>query len=190
MQKLLATVMTLGAMVVATVVGAAAQESTATIRTYQGVSYKLADPSLEVFYTIGDLKETTSATQTFGTTINVGMSSAGGGGQAAPSGGAVEERLLQGHSRATEITVSKDSAETRIPLERIRSVSFGRTADDVSGMPFYIGQYRYSASVTLVDGAQVQADYVNLGWAFVRGTTPGGRVDIPWQDVESIVFDR
>ncbi len=196
MQKLLVAVMVAGAMVMTLGAGAAAQESAATIRTYQGISYMVADPSLEVFYTIGELKESPSTTptsgMTFGTTINLGMPSTGGGEQVSSpvAGGTKEERLLRGHSQASAITVSKDGVETRIPWEQVRTMSFARTPDPAAGLPPYISQYRYSASVTLVDGTRVEADYVNLGVTFLRGTTPAGRVDIPWQEVEGITFNR
>jgi hypothetical protein len=36
----------------------------------------------------------------------------------------------------------------------------------------------------------VEADYVNMGGAIVRGTAPNGQVDIPWEEVEYIVFER
>jgi hypothetical protein len=44
--------------------------------------------------------------------------------------------------------------------------------------------------VILMTGDQVEAEYVNLGATIVRGTTPNGQVDIPWGEVESIIFER
>jgi len=41
-----------------------------------------------------------------------------------------------------------------------------------------------------VDGERVEADYVNLGTAMLRGTTPNGRVEIPWEEVEHVIFER
>jgi hypothetical protein len=49
---------------------------------------------------------------------------------------------------------------------------------------------RYGADIALADGGRVDADYVNLGTAILRGTTPDGRVDIPWQDIEVLRFAR
>ena len=40
------------------------------------------------------------------------------------------------------------------------------------------------------DGTRVDANYVNLGTMLLRGTTPGGRVDIPWQNIQTIEFRR
>ncbi len=171
-----------------------AQDVRAEVRTYQGASYTLANPSLETYYTIGEPKETPQLGPTM--TINVNQPSSGGGGEqaaagySAPPGGAKEEKLLRGHSQATEITLSKGGATTRIPLDRIRSMSFARTQDTVAGLPPYMDQYRYSLSVTLVDGGRVDGDYVNLGTTILRGETPTGRVDLPWQDVEAVNFGR
>ena len=49
---------------------------------------------------------------------------------------------------------------------------------------------RYAASVVLTDGSRVDGDYVNLGTVVLRGQTPEGRVDIPWQDIEVVRFSR
>ena len=42
----------------------------------------------------------------------------------------------------------------------------------------------------LADGRRIAADYVNLGTAILRGATPDGRMDIPWQDIEVLRFTR
>ncbi len=175
------------------------QDISATIRTYQGVSYKLADPSLEVFYTIGEPKSmqagASQATggQSFGSMINItNVSGAGAGGEQPGAGGGAEERLLRGHSRATDIMVWRQGVDTRIPLDQIRAMRFARRPVTNVGLrlPPYVPDYRYSVSVGLVGGGQVEADYVNLGATIVRGTAPNGQVEIPWGEVESIIFER
>jgi len=174
---------------------ALSQESRATVRTYQGVSYKLDDPSLEVFYTIGEPKEKKDegTTQPFQPTIAI--SAAAGipaGGEQAPSGdggAGREEKLLRGHSRATEIAILKDGVETRVAWDRIRSLSFSRKPVTTSGLPFFVPHYRYAASAVLMDGVRVEGDYVNLGTTMLRGRTPAGRMDIPWEHIEQIVVD-
>jgi hypothetical protein len=186
--------------VVALLVGSAAgQESSATIRTYQGLSHKVTDLSLEVFYTIGEPEEKEKeedSSQRFQPTISVMSSStAATGGEQLPFAGAgaeKEAKLLRGHSRMSDITVSNQGVETRIVLDQIRSVRFARKPVAAAGLrlPPYIPYYRYSASVSLTSGAQVEADYVNMGGAIVRGTAPSGQLDIPWEEVESIVFER
>ena len=193
--------LTIGAVVVAVALicwtgNALSQESRATVRTYQGVSYKLADPSLEVFYTIGEPKEKKDEglAQSFQPTIAIAATAGAppsGGEQAASGDGGAgkEDKLLRGHSRATEIAIVKDGVETRVAWDRIRSLSFYRKAITTSGLPPYVPYYRYAASAVLLDGARVDGDYVNLGTTMLRGQTPTGRVDIPWEQVEQIVVD-
>ena len=171
------------------------QESRASVRTYQGVSYKLADPSLEVFYTIGEPKEEQDqgTAQQFQPVISVAANAGtpGGGEQALPGEGGTgkEAKLLRGHSRATEIVILKDGVETRVAWDRIRSLSFSRKPVTDAGLPLYVPYYRYSVSAVLVDGGRVDGDYVNLGTTILRGQTPTGRVDIPWEQIEQILLD-
>ena len=179
---------------------AVGQETSATIRTYPGASYKVADPFLEVFYTIGEPKGMegsayqASAAQSFGTMINITPpgGTAPGGDQTAPAGAGEEKKLLRGHSRANDITLSKQGVETRVAWDKIRAMRFERTPVTVDGLrlPPYISHYKYSASVTLTSGDKVEGGAANLGGTIVRGTGPSGRVEIPWEEVESIVFDR
>ena len=175
------------------------QDVNATIRTYSGVSYRIADPTLEVFYTIGEPKSTqtnpsqVSGAQSFGSMVNItNVTGATGGAEQSGGGGAAEERLLRGHSQVTDVTVWRQGVETRIPLDQIRAMRFARKPVTVVGlrMPPYVPDYRYSVSVGLVGGGQVEADYVNLGATVVRGTAPNGQLDIPWGEVETIIFER
>ena len=178
------------AVVMVLVGSAVGQESSATIRTHQGVSYKVADPSLEVFYTIGEPAEKPAETGTqFGSMINISTSAnaSTGAEPSGPAGG--EARLLRGHSRASEFAVWRQGVETRIALDQVRAIRFVRTPL-AAALPPYIPHYRYSASVSMVTGQQVEADYVNLGAMIVRGVGQNGRVDVPWEEVESIAFER
>jgi hypothetical protein len=81
---------------------------------------------------------------------------------------------------------------TPIAWDQIRVLRFERQPVAVEGLrlPPYIQHYKYSASVTLTSGEKVDAGAVNLGGTIVRGTGPTGRVDIPWQEVEYVLFDR
>ncbi len=177
---------------------AVAQESSATVRTYQGASYKLADPTLEVFYTIGEPKgfegsaTQGAAAQPFGTMITVAPSpgAAPGGEQPASTGSGDEKRLLRGHTQATDVTVGRQGVETRFGWDQVRAMRFARTPVAVASLPPYVPHYRYAVTVSLVNGQQVEADYVNLGATVMRGMTQNGRMEIPWQDVEYLVFDR
>ncbi len=185
-------VVTLAIAVAAIGGGAVGQGPSATVRTYQGIAYRIGDPSLEVFYTIGEPEEKKEDLQNFAPTINVTTNTAapGGAAPAPPPGGEKEEKLLRGHSRATEITVSREGVESRIHWDRIRAMFFTRKPVAVVGLPPYVTHYRYGVSVTLMDGERVEADYVNLGSAMLRGTTPNGRVDIPWEEVQQVIFER
>lgn len=173
---------------------ASSQDSRATVRTYQGVSYTLADPSLEVFYTIGEPKEKTDeGRESFQPTIAIAATAGSpAGAEQTPAGyGATEKegKVLRGHSRATEITILKAGVETRVAWERIRTLSFSRKAVTNSGLPPYVSHYRYAASAVLVDGARVDGDYVNLGTTVLRGHGSAGQVDIPWEQIEWIALE-
>jgi hypothetical protein len=180
-----------GMLVAVLLVGSAlAQDTSATIRTHQGVSYRVADPSLEVFFTIGEPKEKKEEAK-FQPAISITTSaaaSAAAGEQ--PAGAGQEDRLLRGQSQASDITLWRQGVETRIAWDQIRVIRFARMPVRTATLPPYIPYHRYSASVTLVSGQQLEADYVNLGGTIVRGTAPNGRLDIPWEEVESIIFER
>jgi hypothetical protein len=201
MRQHMVTAVATVAVVVFLVGSAPGQDISATIRTYQGVSYRVADPALDIFYTIGEPKSLqanpsqVSGSQSFGSLVNItNVSGASAGGEQPGAGGGAEERLLRGHARATDITVWHQGVETRIPLDQIRAMRFARKPVTVVGLRFppYIPDYRYSVSVGLITGEQVEADYVNLGATIVRGTGTASnkRVEIPWGEVESIIFER
>jgi hypothetical protein len=198
MRQLMITAVTTVVVVVLLVGSAPGQDINGTIRTYQGVSYNLTDLSLEVFYTIGEPKSIGhNPSQITGLQsapmVNITNVSGGpSGGEQPGGGGAAEERLLRGHSQATNFTVWRQGVETRIAWDQVRAVRFARNPVTVVGlrMPPYIPDYRYSASVVLITGEHVEADYVNLGGTIVRGTVSTGRVEFPWGEVESIIFER
>ena len=200
MRQHMVTVVAIAAVMVLLAGSALAQESSANIRTYQGVSTKVADPSLEVFYTIGEPKgmegggSQGSGSQSFGTMINVSStSSAGAGGDQSAGGGAGKEAaLLRGHYQANYVTVSSQGVERRLAWDQIRAMRFTRKPVNVTGLqlPPYVPHYKYAVSVNLMSGEKVEADYVNLGATVVRGSTPGGQVEIPWGEIEHVIFDR
>jgi len=74
----------------------------------------------------------------------------------------------------------------------IATLAFARQPVQDSSLPPYIANthVRSSATVLLTDGTRVEADYVNLGGMLLRGTMPGGRIDIPWQDIQTVEFRR
>jgi hypothetical protein len=184
--------------------GAAAQDVTAAVRTWSGQALELAQPSLEVFYTIVSKTQESSA-PAGGTGVGqvTGMGSLGLGGlgtQYVDPSLATLNRLfgsqapdtIQGHRQAQDITVYRDGVATQIALGRIASLAFTHQAVADSPLPPYIAasHVRSAATVLLTDGTRVDANYVNLGTMLLRGTTPGGRVDIPWQDIQTVEFRR
>jgi hypothetical protein len=189
MRQHMVTALTAAVVVMFLVGSGLAQDTTATIRTYQGVSYKVADPSLEVFYTIGEPKEKEEPGK-FQPAISISTSATTTSGGEQAAGGAQEAKLLRGHSRASDITVSRQGVETRIALEHIRAMRFARKPVTNAILPPYVPYYKYSVTVSLMSGQQVEADYVNLGMTIVRGASQNGRVDIPWEEVEDIAFER
>jgi len=187
---------------------AQAQDITADVKTWSGQSWRLSQPSLEVFYTIvssqdqgGDQagaqrgsagmdKITSFNNLTLGSlnresvdpsvvTLNRLF------GKAAPD-------TIQGHRQGQEITAYRGGVATQIPLGNISSITFKRQPVLDSSLPPYVAatDIRYAADIALADGTRVDADYVNLGTAILRGTTPDGRIDIPWQDIEVLRFAR
>jgi len=184
--------------------GAAAQDVTAAVRTWSGQTLELTQPSLEVFYTIVSKTQESSA-PAGGTSVGqvTAMGSLGLGGlgtQYVDPSLATLNRLfgsqapdtIQGHRQAQDITVYRNGVATQIALGRIASLAFTHQAVTDSSLPPYIAasHVRSAATVLLTDSTRVDADYVNLGSMLLRGTTSGGRVDIPWQDIQTVEFRR
>ena len=189
----------LAATTLATHVGtAAAQDVTAAVRTWSGQSLQLSQPSLEVFYTIVSKAQESAAGGGGGRVGQAGLGSLGTQYQD-PSlftlnrlFGSQAPDTIQGHRQAGDITVYRGGVATQIALDRIASLAFTRQAVKDSSLPPYIAgtHTRSAATVVMTDGARVDADYVNLGSMLLRGTTPEGRVDIPWQDIQTVEFRR
>jgi len=195
----------MAAVALATTAGAAdAQDVTATVRTWSGQSLELTQPSLEVFYTIVSKSQETPS-QGGGTPVGQfgGMGTRGLGTLGAsyldPSiatltrlFGSQAPDTIQGHRQSQEITVFREGVATQIAVARIASLAFTRQPVKDSSLPPYIAatHVRSGAMVVLTDGSRVDADYVNLGAMLLRGTAAGGRVDIPWQDIQTVEFRR
>jgi hypothetical protein len=99
---------------------------------------------------------------------------------------------IQGHRQGQDITAYRGGVATQIPLISIASITFKRQPVRDTSLPPYVAatHVRYAADIALTDGGRVDADYVNLGTAILRGNTMDGRVDIPWQDIEVLGFAR
>jgi hypothetical protein len=176
---------------------AAAQETTAEVRTWSGQSVLLAAPWLEVSYTLPPAG---------------GEASAPPGGLPVPptgAGGAQPEirgsfqalrrafehegpSPLQGRRETSVLTLSRGGVELKVPLERLAALTVFRQAVMGSSLPPYVSpmHQRYSATVTLTDGSSIDADYFNFGTAVLRGMTAQGRVDVPFEQIESVRFTR
>ncbi len=182
---------------------AQAQDITADVRTWSGQSWRLSQPSLEVFYTIVSKPQEQSAQGggAVGQVTSFGSLSLGSLGResADPSlvtlnrfFGKSAPETIQGHRQGQEITAYRGGVATQIPLASISSITFKRQPVRDSSLPPYVAakHIRYAADIALADGTRIDADYVNLGTAILRGTTPDGRMDIPWQDIEVVRFAR
>jgi hypothetical protein len=181
---------------------AGGQEAAVDVRTWAGQAFQLSSASLDTFYTV-------VATQPQGEVAAPGISGKAGTSQAGsvttiiagPQLGGVRSAegyvappgsdSKQGRRQQTFITVTRGGVDVRVPLTSVTVITFAR-APLKSQLPPYAGagQYRYSATLDLTDGSQVAGDYVNLGTAVLRGTTPQGTVDIPWQDIQTLRFQR
>jgi hypothetical protein len=179
------------AIVSATAGPAAAQSITAEVRTFTGQTYRLIDVSLEVLYTIvPPRKDDAGPAETAPTT---GPRTPMLFGSAAQIGRFLDRGPdpLQGQRQSETVTLRKNGVDVQLPLVTLDSLSFTRTRV-VSTLPPYVASehYRHAASAVLLDGRRVEGDYVNLGTTFLRGRTPYERVDIPWQDIETVRFTR
>jgi hypothetical protein len=189
--------------VAALTIPALAQDVTADVKTWSGQSWRLSQPSLEVFYTIVSKPQEASADKGGGGTDKITSFSLTLGSVRRESvdpslatlnryfGGSAPD-TIQGHRQGQEITVYRGGVATRIPVANISSITFTRQPVRDSSLPPYAAatHVRYAADIALADGGRIAADYVNLGTAIIRGTTPEGRVDIPWQDIEVLRFAR
>ena len=185
---------------------AQAQDITADVKTWSGQSWRLSQPSFEVFYTIVSTQDLGDQGGMRGSAAMDKVTSFNnltlGGlnresvdpslmtlnrlfGKAAPD-------TIQGHRQGQEITAYRGGVATQVSLGNISSITFKRQPVRDSSLPPYVAatHIRHAADIALADGTRIDADYVNLGTAILRGTTPDGRLDIPWQDIEVLRFVR
>lgn len=180
------------AVLIAGVAPAGAQTMNAEVRTWAGQTYQLAEPSLEVRYTIMVPKKDEGPGPSEG-----GPSTGARAPMLFGSASAISQFLdeqpepLLGHRQSETITLRKDGAEIHLPLASIGALFFARQPAR-STLPAYAAaeHYRYSAIAVLNDGSRIEADYVSLGTTVLRGRAGDGRVDIPWQHIETVRFTR
>jgi hypothetical protein len=183
---------------------ASAQDVTADVTTWSGHSWRLSQPSLEVFYSIVSAQQESSGEKGSGAmdkiTSFTNLTLGGIRREAADPSlltlnrffGKESPDTIQGHRQAQEITAYRGGVATQISLGNISSITFKRQPVADSSLPPYVAatHVRYAADIVLGDGGRIAADYVNLGTAIIRGGTVDGRVDIPWQDIEVLRFTR
>jgi hypothetical protein len=182
---------------------AAAQDVMAQVRTWDGQSWRIAQPSLEVFYTIPAASKGASGTDpyTAGPSGNTAggspATSMGSGLSLSGSLGALQSYFdsgpgpRQGHRQADYITVRRGGTERQIRLASIASLAMTRHPVASTLPAFYVNRhFKYTATVVLTDGSRVEADSINLGTMVLRGQTADGRVDLPWEEIQSVSFQR
>lgn len=194
---------------------ALAQEVTAEVRTWSGQSWKVTEPTFEIFYTI--VPPVTAAlggggayapaapgpavtggeTQLAQPPATIGVGTVGfqagtsmqvAAGTLLPAGPASK----QGRRQQEFITMFRSGVEFHIPVATLRNLIFLRQPVNPSPLPPYASRahFRHAAAAVLVDGSKVEADYVNLGTAILRGVLPQGTIDIPWDEIETVSFVR
>jgi uncharacterized protein YjeT (DUF2065 family) len=177
--------------IVITVAPVTAQEPVVEVRTWSGETLRLTQPALEVFYTILVKREEAPPPMDMpgATTAPPPMLF----GSAASLAAAVETKPepLSGLRQAEALLLQKGHVERRIALLSVASLVFTRHGVE-STLPPYLKatHYRYSATAVLVDGTTVEGDYINLGTTVLRGVMSDGRVEIPWQEIETLRFVR
>jgi hypothetical protein len=178
-----------------------AQDVMAEVRTWDGQSWRIAQPSLEVFYTIPAPDRGGPDPYTAGPSGSTASGQVGTGSAALPvmsgSVGALQSYFeggpepRQGHRQADYITIRRGGVERQIPFASIATLTFTRHLVRSTLPPYYVNRhFRYGVTAVLTDGSQVEADYVNVGTLILRGQTADGRVDVPWQEIESVRFQR
>jgi hypothetical protein len=179
-----------------------AQEAVAQVQTWDGQSWTLREPTLEVFYTLVGPKpdESVGGPTAGGTQINLigrslapRFSGAMGSIQAEARGlDSGSPDATQGRRQRQALTVVRRGSEIQVPLASVAQIRFSREPITESPLPPYVADdhFRYAAVIVLLDGSTVEADSVNLGTTILRGTSPQGRVDIPWREVEQLRLVR
>lgn len=169
-----------------------AQTPRAQVRTWAGEAYELADPSLEVLYTI-QVKRKDEGPEPAESAQSTGAKTPMLFGTASAIGAFLDKQPepLHGHRLRDTVTLLKDGTEIRLELASITALVFARQPVRTE-LPPYIAaqQYRYAATAVLNDGSRIEGTYVNLGTTFLRGRTMHGRVDIPWDQIEVVRFTR
>ncbi len=181
--------------VLALATGAAhAQEMSAEVRTWTGQSWRLSQPVIQLRYTIVESAGPTPPPAAEGAAPPPpGMFPAVAGGTQLIGGPPGQEPRSRTARRESDVvTIEKDGVATRVPLALIDTLVFMRQPVLGSTLPPYFApqHVRYLATAVLKDGSRVEGDYVSLGTAVLSGVAPQGRVEVPWEQIETIRFRR
>jgi hypothetical protein len=194
-----------------------AQEVTAEVRTWSGQSVAVKDATFEIFYTIlpsitaplggggggyapgvpgaptppgasGEIAQPPATIGVGSVGFQAGTAMQAAAGTLLPAGPVSK----QGRRQQDFVRLSRGGTEVAVPVANLTSILFTRRLIFPSALPPYVASkhYRHAAIVVLVDGSQIEGDYVNMGTALLRGSTPQGTIDIPWDEIESIRFRR
>jgi hypothetical protein len=110
------------------------------------------------------------------------------------SGGGRELVTAQGRRQRDSVSLFRGAVETRVSIANLATLTFTRRPPkDAVVLPPYVlpgGRFQYGATAIMTDGSTIDGDYVNLGTTLLRGTTPQGRVDIPWDEIAVVRFLR
>ena len=197
-------------------VASVAQEVTAEVRTWSGQSWTVKEPTFEVFYTImpsvtaalgggggyapavpgaptppgasGEIAQPPATIGVGSVGFQAGTALQAAAGTLLPTGPASK----QGRRQQDFVRLSRGGAEVILPVSNLASLNFLRRRVEPSPLPPYasVTHFQHAATAVLADGSKVEGDYVNLGTAVLRGTTPQGTIDIPWDEIESVRFLR
>jgi hypothetical protein len=184
----LSAVMALGVLTAAAawVTPARAQDAMAEVRSWGGQAWTLARPSLQAFYTIVPKSSKEEAEPDAGPRTTVFVFDLRRR-QPEPKG----PEPLKAQEQVEVLTVSRQGVVMQIPLDRIAGLAFARQPAANPFLPTMLPRlYRHAVTVVLSDGSRVEADHVNLGTTVLRGFAPQGRVDIPWDEIETVRFRR
>lgn len=171
---------------------AGAQSRTAEIRTWDGDTFRVTDPTFEVFYTIApppkegntlpDSEKRQGPGSNRGAGLMVSLEAL------KPLVDNRPEIAMQHHRPTDAVTLVRDGVEVRIPVEQLTSLTFFRHPVRSTLPPYLSAEHRrHTAVAVLADGSRVEGD-VNLGWTYVRGSAPQGRVDVRWDRIEVVRF--
>jgi hypothetical protein len=129
--------------------------------------------------------------------LNIGVGSVGfqvGTASQAASGTLLPEGQAskQGRRQQETIRLTRQGVDVHVPVANLVSLIFTRNLVQRSSLPPYaaLTHFHHGATAVLVDGSQIAADYVNLGTGILRGATPQGTIDIPWDEIEVLRFRR